>query len=309
MFNKKMREIVKSSRGTLYVKSEDGKRHYRPIPAFTLSENGSMSKITTVRRVRSNKGVPRITFANLPAHLVSTHIASKLGPDNRKRLALASKTLEATREVRENVNKRKKKHMTALDAALRLSRVVARASLGNVNKTTGYYAGSDISKQQIKKFKLNPYSDSLNVYRYLNIMKKVPKKGTLTNKNIDELKENVLKRMQPRIVGRNMFSSNWSGAKSKNGTVILHGGDAEYVNSNGNNGPIAAKIWITKKQKDGRVEIHKLVPIMHKLYHGKMFNTKPHTGLRPFVLFYKNYPRLNKLGYDETVSAKQAMRM
>ena len=176
-------------------------------------------------------------LSKLPASVVS-RISKILSPNNRRRLALASKTLPALNEVRRNVKNEKrealKRHLTVMykhsknKGSTLLKKRTTKMSRGVNKKEWGH---------------VTPYSPYLNIYRWLTVMKKAP---GLTNNNINQLKKNILRKMEPIEIGEKMFvRMARKKFSTKNGKTILH------INQPGENydpnAPLL-KMYITKNK-------------------------------------------------------------
>ena len=208
-----------------------------------------------------------------------------MSPNNRRRLALASKNLPALNELRKNVKKEKRE---ALKRHL------------NVMYTRSKNQGSLLLKKRTKRLSrgvnkegwghVTPYSPYLNVYRWLNVMKKVPvtSKSRLTNNNINQLKKNILRKMKPVKIGEEMFVS-MAGKRfsTNNGKTIL------YINKPGReydeNAPLL-KMYVKKMQNNPQqVALYRIIPKNNS-------SLKNHITYVP-VMNYHNKNNVNTLGF------------
>lgn len=262
---------------------------YRLASGVHCCRKKPVSKKIYVKSTMSNH------FNRLPAHVVAKHIAKFLSPNNKRRLALATKTHHAFSEVRENVQKEKqkalKKHLLGLYAG---SRIVGRRVLKERNNEADYNNNLNYG---------NPYTPHLNVYRWINVMKnrRFPKTGTgvtnpLTNNNINQIKKNILRKMVPINLGENMFIQ-MAGRKfsSKNGTATLR--INEHNNTNTNN-PIL-KMYIEKRQSPTTVAVYRIVP------KGRGLNN--HVTFLPLAN-YHNKNNVSNLGFVEVKGLKKAKK-
>ena len=189
-------------------------------------------------------------LGNLPAHLVS-HIGASMSLNNKRRLLLSSK-LPAFSELRENAEKEKlkklKKHISGMYA---VSRLVGKRRL----KKKMRHVEDNYNKY-------NPYSPYLNVYRYINVMKKVPistkVQNPLTIENINGLKKNILRKMRPVKIGEKMFVHMAKKKFStKNGKTVLY--IKKPPNYYDEDEPLL-KMYIEKMQNNKKVALYRIIP-------------------------------------------------
>jgi len=177
-------------------------------------------------------------------------------------------------------------------------------SLSPRNNGTRLRRNNNNNNGNLSYGKYTRYQPYLNIYRWLNTIKNTvvqsKQRGTgkkvsrpLTQKNIDQIKNEIMRKMKPVRKGQNMFTS-WLPPNGKNTTFYTKNGTAWLSVSLGNNANRElVKMYIQKTQPNGRVALYRVIPQTNFL---KSFNHHAHVPIRN----YYNKLKLNGVGFVKT---------
>jgi hypothetical protein len=123
--------------------------------------------------------------------------------------------------------------------------------------------GSAKVKRHLHESEFGPYNTYINMYRWLNVIKKVPKRNErltnrLTENNISEIQKNILRKMKKN----DMYPNKKNGKinfSTKNGKTVLR--IISPLNINNYPGEPYAKIYIQKKQTPKKSARYRIAPL------------------------------------------------
>jgi hypothetical protein len=249
------------------------------------------------------------SFSKLPPNLVARNLGKHLTRKNAAALVATGKANGSFAELREELAALTRRHRGLLlpAARFRILSVAKRKKRpkrtnnngsNNSNNNGSNNSNNNNNNGNLSYRNYTKYQPYLNMYRWLNTIKNtVVRTGQnkvnkpLSLKNIEQIKNKILRRMKPVKKGKNMFTS-WLPTNGTNVKFLTKNEKAWLSVSLGNNanGELV-KMYIEKIQSPNGVALYRIIPQTNNL---KSFNHHTYVPIRNY------YGKLNGVGYVKT---------